>query len=285
MTIGYSCIIPTRDRCELVQEAVTTVLAQERPAAEIIVVDDGSRDDTALRLAARFPRVRLLRLDGRGPGMARNAGAAAASSEVLMFLDSDDHWQPDHAGRLLAVLERGFAVAYGPTRNLDLISGGEFAIPAAGEELEGDCFAALLRWCFMVPSAVALTRGAFARCGGFGTGDLGEDWGFFLKLAVEYPFGFAAGPPLTTRRLHRDSLCRLTDPARLLAGLRRLQALFTTDELGSSQSDPTPEELARNRQARERFATLARWTETRARQEKWATVQEWYLALQREKMV
>ncbi|MFH7319310.1 glycosyltransferase family 2 protein [Desulfurivibrio sp. D14AmB] len=283
MRPGYSCIIPTRDRRAMVQEAVATVLAQERPAAEIIVVDDGSRDDTMARLAARFPQIRLVRLDGRGPGPARNAGVAAASAEVLMFLDSDDHWRPDHAGRLLAVLERGFAVAYGPTHNIDQVSGGEFAIPAPGEEIEGDCFAALLRWCFLVPSSVAVTRAAFHRCGGFSSGELGEDWVFFLKLAGIYPFGFAAGPPLTTRRLHRESLCRLVDPDRLIAGLRHLETLFDPE---SDVGRPLlPPELARRRQARERFAALARWTEARAGAAGWASIQEWYLALRREKMV
>mgnify|MGYP005839634391 CR=1 FL=1 len=281
MTTNYSCIIPTRDRCAMVQEAVASVLTQHSPATEIIVVDDDSRDDTATRLTARFPEVRLLYLGGLGPGAARNAGAAAASGEVLMFLDSDDRWLPDHASRLLAALARGFTVAYGPTLNLDLVQGGEFAIPGPDEVVEGDCFAALLRWCFLVPSSLALNRELFVRSGGFETGELGEDWGFFLRLAVKYHFGFAPGPPLTIRRLHRGSLCNLAASQRLLTGLRDLENLFTADE---GCSVLTPEELARHRQARKRFSALADWTAARAEKEKWATVQEWYLALQRDQM-
>lgn len=273
----------------MVQEAVASVLAQEAPGGEIIVVDDHSRDGVGEVLAARFPRVRVLRLAGGagGPGAARNAGAAAASSGVIMFLDSDDLWAPDHAGRLLATLDRGFSVAYGPTRTLDLVQGGEFAIPAAGEEIEGDCFAALLRWCFLVPSAVALSRELFVRSGGFGAGDLGEDWEFFLSLGRGHHFGYAAGPPLTVRRLHHGSLCRLLEPARLLACLQRL-AEPAADELPSSAADGragTAPIADRTRQAavRARFAALARWTA--ARDENWATIQEWYLALQEEGLI
>ena len=269
MSYQYSCIIPVRDRCRLVQEAVASVLAQEAEGGEIIVVDDHSRDGVAQVLAARFPQVRLLRLndESSGPGAARNAGVAAASSEVIMFLDSDDRWTPDHAGRLLAALERGFAVAYGPTRTLDQINGGEFAVPAAGEEIEGDCFSALLHWCFLLPSAMALSRAAFIRSGGFGPGDLGEDWGFFLRLSRGHHFAFASGPPLTVRRLHQGSLCRLLDPARLPAALRRLAAAAAEDATGA------------------RFAALARWTEARVGRENWATIQEWYLALREENLV
>lgn len=277
---AYSCVIPSRDRCALVQEAVASVLVQEVPPAEIIVVDDGSRDGTAAVLAARFGRrVKLLPLAGQGPGPARNAGVAAAGGQVIMFLDSDDLWQPDHAHRLLARLADGYQVAYGPTRNLDQVNGGEFLLPGADEAVEDDCFAALLRWCFLVPSALAVTRRAFLEVGGFAAIPLAEDWLFLLKLAAGHRFACAAGPPLTLRRLHPGSLCHLATASRLVAALRQAENYFAAP---AGLPALTPEQC---RQARQRFAALAAWTASRAEQQGWNTVQEWYLALQRAGLV
>lgn len=221
LNLRYSCVIPTRDRGDMVQEAVASVLAQTLPAAEIIVVDDGSRDHTAATLRALYPGLHLLQLDGRGPGAARNAGVAAASTEIILFLDSDDLWLPDHAQRLLAALAGRYAVAYGPTRNLNLVDGGEFAIPAPGEAKTGDCFEALLRWCFLVPSAVAVQRRAFTDCGGFGMEFPGEDWAFFSQ---------AGGPP--PLRLYRR-------PAGNPAASARRQPL-PAGRTGATGSRPEP---------------------------------------------
>ncbi|ADH85029.1 glycosyltransferase family 2 protein [Desulfurivibrio alkaliphilus] len=269
LNLRYSCVIPTRDRGDMVQEAVASVLAQTLPAAEIIVVDDGSRDHTAATLRALYPGLHLLQLDGRGPGAARNAGVAAASTEIILFLDSDDLWLPDHAQRLLAALAGRYAVAYGPTRNLNLVDGGEFAIPAPGEAKTGDCFEALLRWCFLVPSAVAVQRRAFTDCGGFGMEFPGEDWAFFLKLAARHHFAYTGDPPVTLRRLHAGSLCRLAAPEQLAAALNRLAGLFAA---GQDHHQLT---ALRRRQVRQRFAELAAWTESRSRQAQWSTIEAW----------
>jgi glycosyltransferase involved in cell wall biosynthesis len=74
----------------MVQEAITSALKQTIPPQEIIVVDDGSDDDTVAVISRRFPMVGIVRLPGLGAGPARNAGVEAASGNIIMFLDSDD---------------------------------------------------------------------------------------------------------------------------------------------------------------------------------------------------
>ena len=102
-----SVILPTCNRAHLVGEAIGSVLAQTRSADEILVIDDGSTDATAARLADFGDRIRVLRGSGRGAAAARNAGLAAATGDWVTFLDDDDVWTPDR----LAVLARDLAGA------------------------------------------------------------------------------------------------------------------------------------------------------------------------------
>ncbi|MDF1613519.1 glycosyltransferase family 2 protein [Desulfurivibrio dismutans] len=294
-----SCVIPTRDRAAMVVEAVASVLAQQECAArlEVVVVDDGSVDGTSRMLAARFPDLemitdksrhlaavahggrkkvaprepllKLVKLPGLGPGTARNAGVAAATGEIIMFLDSDDLWTPDHVRCLLPPLSAGHQVVYGVTRNQDQVGGGEFFIPEAAQACDGTCFHELLRWCFLVPSAVAVTRAAFNRVGGFSRLGLGEDWGFFLQLSQFYDFAFAGPAIITERRLHAGSLCCLPDRETLSSTLITLRDL--------------PWQPPFQPAAAQRFAELLDWLA--ARREPPATVQEWYLSLKQDQML
>ena len=97
-------------------EAIKSVMDQRCPGMEIILIDDGSTDNTLAAAATRFPDIHTLKLHGAGPGPARNAGAAAASGDILMFLDSDDIWFENHVQQLVKTLNRGFEVAYGVAR-------------------------------------------------------------------------------------------------------------------------------------------------------------------------
>jgi glycosyltransferase involved in cell wall biosynthesis len=90
-----SVIIPTRNRAPLVRRAVQSALAAARRGDEIIVVDDGSTDETARSLDAYVDRIRYVRSAQVGPGAARNLGIREARSDLVAFLDSDDEWMPD----------------------------------------------------------------------------------------------------------------------------------------------------------------------------------------------
>lgn len=93
--VQVSAIIPTFNRAACVGEAIESVLAQTFPNYEVIVVDDGSTDDTAAVLAKFGERIRVLRQENRGVSEARNAGLRAARGEWVAFLDSDDLWIPE----------------------------------------------------------------------------------------------------------------------------------------------------------------------------------------------
>jgi len=101
-----SVVIPTFNRSRLVQLAIESVLAQQFRDFEIIVVDDGSTDDTAACLARYGDPVRVVRQDNLGMNPARNAGIALARGEYIALLDSDDLWLPGKLALQVAILDR-----------------------------------------------------------------------------------------------------------------------------------------------------------------------------------
>lgn len=88
----YSVIIPTYNRCYLLQDAIDSVMQQNHAQLEIIVVDDGSTDETASMIASKYPFIRYFYQYNQGPAAARNRGIAEANGELIAFLDSDDIW-------------------------------------------------------------------------------------------------------------------------------------------------------------------------------------------------
>ena len=107
-----SAIIPTYNRAHLVTRAIRSALAALSPGDEVVVVDDGSTDETVAAVEAFGPPVRLLRLPHRGAGSARNAGLDAARGDLVGFLDDDDEWFPDKVALQRAFFERRPDVLY-----------------------------------------------------------------------------------------------------------------------------------------------------------------------------
>jgi glycosyltransferase involved in cell wall biosynthesis len=111
-SLTVSAVIPTYNRANLVTRAIRSALAALSPGDEVVVVDDGSTDDTVATVEAFGPPVRLLRLPHGGAGAARNAGLAAAHGPLVGFLDDDDEWFPDKVALQRAFLERRPDVLY-----------------------------------------------------------------------------------------------------------------------------------------------------------------------------
>jgi len=148
-----SVVIPAFNAGPLVGEAIQSVLDQTWPLTEIVVVDDGSTDETVERVRSFGPRVRLLQQSWSGPGAARNVGAAHATGRYLAFLDADDLWHPDKLARQVAILEQ--------SADCDLVFGMAQLFSARGDEgspCAGYC-----------PGLVMLRREAFDRVGAFRT--------------------------------------------------------------------------------------------------------------------
>ncbi len=104
LPLPVSVVIPAYDAGRFVAKAVATALAQTRAVLEVLVVDDGSRDETAA--IARAAGATVISQRNAGPGAARNAGVRAARGSWIAFLDADDAWHPDKLERQWAAHER-----------------------------------------------------------------------------------------------------------------------------------------------------------------------------------
>ena len=164
-----SVILPTFDRADLLPRSIASVLAQTFTDWELIIIDDGSTDNTNEVVAAwqqQSARIRYIRQANQGVGAARNRGVAEARGAYIACLDSDDEYRPAHLETRLALLCR---------HDLDLIQGG---VQVAGKEWVVDFFdpTKLVRISECVIGGTLFgKRTVFTELGGFCDLNYGED--------------------------------------------------------------------------------------------------------------
>jgi glycosyltransferase involved in cell wall biosynthesis len=200
-TPGVSVVIPAYNAARYVGDAVRSVLAQEAPDVEIIVVDDGSTDDTAEAAARVASPVRVLRVANGGPGRARNVGVGASRAPLVAFLDADDRWLPGTLALRRRLLEAApdAALVHGPTRYVDETGRAvpfdplAHGTPAGGRG--GRVLRALFWGNFVHTSTVLVRRSALDEVGGFDERrEVIEDYDLWLRLAARRPFVFTPEP-------------------------------------------------------------------------------------------
>lgn len=120
-----SIIMPTYNRADTIQRAIKSVQAQSFGDWELIVVDDGSTDDTLSLIDKLEPRMNLIRQANRGFVEARNTGLRAGTGEYLAFLDSDDEWLPNHLDLCIAFLENHAEEQFIATELIEDFGGGK----------------------------------------------------------------------------------------------------------------------------------------------------------------
>lgn len=248
-----SIVTPAYDVAGYIADAIQSVRAQRFAAWEMVVVDDGSRDgsaDTAERAAGGDARIRILRQANAGVSAARNAGIAAASGTLLLFLDADDWLAPDTLARLAAALDRApdAVAAYGPWAAVaERARPGETPLRVkSGPFPEGDILEALLVRNLLVNGGHLLVRrAAFEAAGGFRPGlSYGEDWECWIRLAMQGGFARVAGeaPLLLVRERAGSAYRRMAhDPA---AFAPAMQAIWGNPALAARLG---PERLAQLR--------------------------------------
>jgi len=106
ITATVSVVIPCYNAATFLRETIDSVLSQTRPALEVIVVDDGSTDDSAAIAESYGPPVRVIRQENQGESVARNRGMDEARADWIALLDADDRWLPHKLERQLAALGR-----------------------------------------------------------------------------------------------------------------------------------------------------------------------------------
>jgi glycosyltransferase involved in cell wall biosynthesis len=195
-----SVVIPAFNAGAFIEATLDSVLGQTYARREVIVVDDGSTDDTAGRVARYGPAVRCLRQVNAGPCAARNAGVAAAAGEYLAFLDADDVWLPEALATQHAIAAAhpasglvacdGIAVD-GDRVITERLLWGPLATRLAvepGGVLTSHLYREMVAQCpITTPGQALIPRAVMEHVGPMRTERHSGDWEYYLRIAARYP--------------------------------------------------------------------------------------------------
>ena len=205
---AVSVLVPAFDQARYLPAALDAALSQSLSDVEIVVVDDGSTDETPAILAAYSGRVRSVHQDNRGLPAARNRSLAEARGELVAFLDADDVWAPDYLDAMCAALRAasGAVLAFGAWRYIDE-SGAilpQTVVPFDGRP---DRLSEELLWRNgIVPSGVVARASAVRAAGAFDHALRAcEDWDLWLRMRGLGPF-VSVPRPLVGYRTHGENM-------------------------------------------------------------------------------
>jgi len=226
MTPTVSVVIPTYNSAHFLREAIASVDAQQWPGLEIIVVDDGSTDETeaVVNALSRRGDVRFLRQENAGAASARNLGIAAASGDWVAFLDVDDLWLPGKLAAQFAELEKRANAIFSYTDVTLRLATGETSNLECGEA-DQPLLTQLLGGNLIATPSVVVRRDCLHQVGLFDTSlRTGEDWNMWLRLAAHFEHVRVA-QPLTVIRVADHTKFPVETLERCT--LRSLQQLFS----------------------------------------------------------
>jgi glycosyltransferase involved in cell wall biosynthesis len=204
---SISVVIPTYNRAELVLRALRSVLAQTRPAEQVIVVDDGSTDDTGPLARIQFGSVDYLAQENRGVSAARNRGIEVATGEWIALLDSDDEWLPEKLERQMACLEQEPDYRLCHTDEIWVRRGRRVNPRRKHAKQGGWIFRDCLPLCAISPSSVLIHRSLFEEVGRFDeTLPACEDYDLWLRVCSRWPVLFVPERLVVKHGGHEDQL-------------------------------------------------------------------------------
>jgi glycosyltransferase involved in cell wall biosynthesis len=240
-----SVVIPTYNRATMVAEAVESVLRQEMDGVEVIVVDDGSNDDTRESLAPFLSHIRYTYQERTGVSAARNAGIGLAHGEWLAFLDSDDLWLPQKLARQTEYLHRHPELRICQTEEVWIRDGQRWNPKRYHKKPCGHCFDALLERCLVSPSAVMLHRELLEEVGEFDVNlPACEDYDMWLRIGWRHAIGLVPEALVIKRGGHPNQLSANV-PTLDLYRIRALEKLYVEQPLDVTQRRQVLEVLQR----------------------------------------
>lgn len=202
-----SVIIPTYNRGWIIKEAIDSVLAQDYGDFELIVVDDGSTDNTDDILNSYRGDIIVFRQENQGVSAARNRGLAEASGRFIAFLDSDDLWLPQKLSLQVEFFSKNPDAQICQTEETWIRKGVRVNPKKRHKKPWGMIFEASLALCLVSPSAVMIRRSLFEKVGGFDeTLPACEDYDLWLRISCRYPVYLIETPLIIKRGGHNDQL-------------------------------------------------------------------------------
>ena len=236
--MNFSVIIPVFNRANLIKRAIKSVVDQSKSAQEIIVINDGSTDQTKTMLLEYRDHIKIIDQDNKGVSAARNAGIKYAKNEWLAFLDSDDEW---HKDKLLKAEE--FHNKYPQYKIFQSdeiwIRNGRRVNPKnKHQKYEGWIYKQCLPLCIVSPSAVVIHKEIFGDVGLFDENYIVcEDYDLWLRIARKFPVGLDNFQGMIKYGGHVDQLSRKywgMDRYRIMAMEKQLNDPSLPDDLRRS---------------------------------------------------
>lgn len=204
-----SVIIPTYNRVSSLTRALDSVLAQSQRASEIIVIDDGSTDDTPHIMERDYSHVNYYYRENRGVSAARNCGIRKARGEWIAFLDSDDEWLPDKLQMQIQRINQRPGCRVIHNEEIWIRDGVRVNQMNKHRKYGGMIFDYCLPLCVISPSAVLLHRSVFDKVGMFDESlPACEDYDLWLRICALYPVEYIAEPLIVKYGGHEDQLSR-----------------------------------------------------------------------------
>jgi hypothetical protein len=200
--LTVSVIIPTYNRAKYIRDAIDSALKQTRPPDEILVIDDGSTDDTPQILAEYGAPVRVIRQRNRGRSAARNVGLDEARGDAIMFLDSDDLLLPTNLEQCVQAMTANPRVGVVYTDALIVDANGQavevYTGAMPGPRPSGMVLGELSRRCFLTVSSLA-RRTAVGKTRFDQSMSYAEDYDFWRRLAGHWEFQYVDAPLMCYR--------------------------------------------------------------------------------------
>ncbi len=205
--MDISVIIPSYNRLAVLTRAIDSVLAQTSAVDEIIVIDDGSNDDTRAQITHQYPEVKYIHQANSGVSAARNRGIKQAGSSWIAFLDSDDSWLPNKIERIRQVQQQHPEYALFHSDEIWIRKGVRVNAMNKHRKSGGWIFQQCLPLCVISPSAVVIQVDLFDRVGLFDESlPACEDYDLWLRLCHRFPVYYIEQPLITKYGGNDDQL-------------------------------------------------------------------------------
>ncbi len=202
-----SVIIPAWNRADRLVSALESVYAQNNAPHEVIVVDDGSTDNTHEVVRRQFVDVRYLYQENRGVSSARNTGIRAADGDWIALLDSDDCWLPHKLERQQLLLRANPHAKICHSNEIWIRNGKRVNPMKKHAKRGGYIFKHCLPLCVISPSSVIIRRDIFNEAGLFDESlPACEDYDLWLRLCAVYPVLYTDEPLMIKHGGHEDQL-------------------------------------------------------------------------------
>ncbi len=229
-----SVIIPAYNRAGMLIEAVESVLAQTYSDYELIIIDDGSTDETQALLKSFRQPLSVYGQENRGVSAARNKGAALAKGKYLAFLDSDDLWLPDKLNRQMNFFHQNQAALICQTEEIWIRRGQRVNPKNRHQKPSGRIFLPSLSLCLVSPSAVMIRKDLFEEMHGFDESlPACEDYDLWLRISCRYPIYLLDEALIIKRGGHAGQLSAGTGLDRYR--IRSLQKILETESLSMAE--------------------------------------------------